>query len=421
MNGNLQVDEVLRDPPFARVGKQVAVGFIMIFFIANQFPHTTTIKEIAFYGSLILFASLLLSRKIVIHFDSPITIPAAIFIVIVLIGSVFAINKNNTIDDLYSHLIRYILIWIIIISFIESNYDFEVLITVVVLSTTFFCIYNIVDLYIIKNMPFSTRLLTGSQEITTNLVGINIILSVNLAYYKLKSSTNRRAKGGYSLAIIVLLFSLFAAQARSGFLALVLSALIVFLSNRNVIKLCVVLTLLAVAACYSPVGTRLTTQLSTDIRIQHMLLCLEVVKDHPLTGIGFGMQTFARDLDLVAYNKRVEEKYRLPVYADSILTDPHNLYTDIAVRSGIVGFSAFIHFIYTVYRTLLRMILANEKEGRDLSLALLASLSSFMFIGLFEPVFSHPFEAIFCFIFALTHILWKQTMAIHPKVLPNQR
>lgn len=406
--GSFWVDETECVTPFERIGKRGVVLFIWVFFIANQFPHTTTIKEIAFYGSMILFFPLFLTGRISVPWNSPFTAPALVFSIVVTVGSFWALNKSNTSADLYSHLVRYVILGIIITSVFEKRRDIEILFTLIVVSATFFCLYSMIDQYIIKKLSLHTRLLAGSQEITTNLLGIHIILSINLALYKVKLHKKCVAKICCFVAIIVLLLALFATQARSSFLALVLSTLIIFLSHRNLKKLAVILFFLAVAASYSPLGKRLTTNLTTDIRIQHMLLCLEVVKDYPLTGIGFGMQTFSDTLDLAAYNKRVEKKYPLNKYATTILTNPHNLYSDLAVRTGLFGFLAFIFFIYSNYWILLRALQEKEKISYNLALCILASLSSFLLIGFFEPVFSHPFEAVFCLIIAITHMLWNR-------------
>ena len=40
----------------------------------------------------------------------------------------------------------------------------------------------------------------------------------------------------------------------------------------------------------------------------------EVIKDYPIMGIGFGMQTFGKDLDLEKYHERIPEKYRVKLY-----------------------------------------------------------------------------------------------------------
>jgi len=404
--------EQLNATRFERIVKRIIVNFIFILFVANQFPHTTTFKEISFYGSLFLFLVLLCTQRVSIKIDSPLIPPALAFIIIATIGSFWALNRENTLHDIYAHLLRYVILWVIMTSVLEKRRNVELLITLIIASTTIFCLHSIVDLYVVKKLSIYTRLLTGAQEITTNLLGIHTILAINLAIYKLKSLKNGMVKIGFSLAIIILLLASFATQTRSTLGAIVLSILIIFVVNQKWLKLIVILAVIGLIAVFSPEGKRLSNvNMTSNIRIQQIFLCLEVLKDHPLTGIGFGMQTFGQDLDLAAYNKRVKAKYPLKKFPDSKLTNPHNLYTDIAVRTGVIGFFTFMVLIFTAYRLLLKTILAREKYYSDLALVNMASLSSFLFIAFFEPVFSHPFEVTLCLIFALVQLTYKKATA----------
>jgi len=61
--------------------------------------------------------------------------------------------------------------------------------------------------------------------------------------------------------------------------------------------------------------------------------------------------------------------------------------------------------IFIAYRFLIRAVLAGEKHASDLALAIMVALSFFMFIVFFELVFSHPFEALLCFLLAFVQLL----------------
>jgi len=291
------------------------------------------------------------------------------------------------------------------VNILEKRRDVEMLITLVVAATTFFCLYSLIDQYIVRKISMHTRLLAGGLEITINLLGIHTILALNLAIYKLKSLKNILAKAGFSFAIIILLVASIATQTRSTLLALVLSILIIFIASRNWLKLIVILAAIGTIAFCSPVGKRLSNNMTSNIRIQQIYLCLEIIKDHPLIGIGYGKQTFGTNLDLVGYNRKIKSEYPNKKFTNTVLGDPHNLYTDIAVRTGIIGFFMFIWFILTAYRSLLQTIWIQEKDNSDLGLVIMASLSSFLLIGFFEPVLSHPFESTLCLILALAQLL----------------
>ena len=73
-------------------------------------------------------------------------------------------------------------------------------------------------------------------------------------------------------------------------------------------------------------------------RIGVNYLAFEVVKDHPITGVGFGMETYRTAIDLHAYNASVPDKYK-----EEIHVDPHNIVGSIAVRTGFVGLALFFY------------------------------------------------------------------------------
>ncbi len=388
------------------IGKQIIIVCLWGFFTANQFPHVTTIKGIAYYLSLLVFILLVFTRKISINRASPLIPPALAFIITVTIGSFWALNPQNTQHDIYSHLIRYVILWVIMVNVLEKKRDVELLITFIVAATAIFCLYSFIDQYMIRKMSMYTRLLIGKREITINLLGIHTILAINFAIYKLKSLKNIIAKVGFSIAIIILLVASLATQARSTLLAFVLSILIIFIVNRKLRQLFVILTVVGVLVVYSPVGKRFSSgNLASNVRIQQMFLCWEVVKDHPLVGIGYGMQTFGQNLDLAAYTKKIKSEYPEQKFTNQILADPHNLYTDILVRTGIIGFIMFMWLILTAYCSLFKFISERDKFNSDLGPVIMASLSSFLLIGFFEPVFSHPFESTLCLIFVFVQLL----------------
>ena len=74
----------------------------------------------------------------------------------------------------------------------------------------------------------------------------------------------------------------------------------------------------------------------------------EIIKDYPITGIGFGMETYGTTVDLKAYYEKVPKKFRENI----IYNDPHNMYFDIAVRLGIVGFVLFLNIILVFFKML---------------------------------------------------------------------
>jgi len=79
-----------------------------------------------------------------------------------------------------------------------------------------------------------------------------------------------------------------------------------------------------------------------DPRIGIYHLFMEVCKDHPVIGVGFGRQTYTNPnlVDLKKYNENLPVKYRMK--PNWIYNCPHNAYLDIAVRTGVIGLILFL-------------------------------------------------------------------------------
>ncbi len=63
-----------------------------LFIFLNPFPHTTAIKEICFYSSVVMILILACFRKLDFSFRSPLTIPFLLFALWAFIGLFFALD-----------------------------------------------------------------------------------------------------------------------------------------------------------------------------------------------------------------------------------------------------------------------------------------------------------------------------------------
>ena len=95
-----------------------SIPFLMgIFIFFNPFPHTTAIKEICYYLSVFVVTILILSKNIDFTFKTPLLLPFGLFILWSFLSIFFALDKKNSIHDFYSHLIRYVILYYILINF----------------------------------------------------------------------------------------------------------------------------------------------------------------------------------------------------------------------------------------------------------------------------------------------------------------
>ena len=396
--------------------KKKKVGFILntllLFLIGvhvsfNPFPQLTAIQEISFYGSVLVLVVLLSLRKTTFSFKTPLTTPFILFVLWACFGLFFALNKPNTIHDIYAHLLKYLTVFFLLVNYFHSFKRFEILRNLIILSTAVFALYLPIYFYVILGKPFAVKLgYIMPWEIPSNFISVLTIfaLLLTLNIYNFKGLKTYKLIS--LLPASILIFTTLTTKTRAAIPALIVAVVACFITNKKMMAVLLVSFLLIVSLM--PVGDRFTptdlaSKLSTDDRVNIWYTFWEIIKEHPVTGIGYGIQTYDDDNFLHKYNQRVPSQYRQPVPHRS----PHNFYVDITVRMGFVGLAIFIFIIYRV----LRMARDIMKYGRNRfvkkwALCLIAALLAWLIQGIFESTVSGPAAMIFFMILAMMTILW---------------
>ena len=169
------------------------------------------------------------------------------------------------------------------------------------------------------------------------------------------------------------------------------------------------LPILALVIMVMPLKHQLTfdtimMKIHSDDRVNAWCCFYKMLEDHPVTGIGFGMQTYYDETLLNKYNERVPAKYKQA----TPLKAPHNLVVDIAVRVGVIGFLLFFYIIFAFARMSWSII----KPGRDdfirhWGVCFCATFVAIFIQGQFENIWwGSPIIILFA-IWAMTAILWR--------------
>jgi len=319
-----------------------------IFIFFNPFPHTTAIKEICFYSSFFIVLILIYFKKIDFSFKSPLTLPFALFTAWVFIGLFFALDKENSIHDFRAHLLNYLVFYYILINSFNSRKRLVCLSWVIIISATIFSIGEIYYFYFMLGNSFSTKLLPGLNEITVNQIGFITVTAVIFSLHNIITAGRLYVKTVSLICLFPLCILSVLTQARSAALAMLLSVIILCSKNKKLMGAC--LAIILVVVTITPVGNRfIHVNPVTDLRLDINYTTLEIIKDFPIIGIGFGMETYGNEkcINLDAYNKKVPAKYR----QESIHTFPHSMLFSIAVRTGLIGFALFLYILFMSFKT----------------------------------------------------------------------
>ena len=383
---------------------------IGIFIFFNPFPHTTAIKEICFYLAVLIVLILVVFRRSTFIFKTPLTLPLIFFLLWATLSIFWSLNMENSIHDVRAHLLNHIILYFLLINSFSSRKGLATLAWIVVISAAIFSVAGMFYFYIILDNPIGSRFGHLSTRGPTNVfpeLGVNFIGTITvfsmlicLHYFFQERHLYRRT--AIVACLIPLFIATFLTQSNGTFTALML-AITIKLSLKA--KKIVPFILLAVA------GIVVMTPLKDYIKISSLesrskinYVTYEVIKDYPIAGIGFGMQTFIENIDKKSYINSIPKKKR-----PTEIYTPHNWLLSIAVRLGIIGLILFLYII-VVFGKMCWETIRNPKDDdiKDWGYCTVIAFVAYFTIGIVEPVFLFKASAtIFYVILAMITILWR--------------
>ena len=119
----------------------------------------------------------------------------------------------------------------------------------------------------------------------------------------------------------------------------------------------------------------LTTSISNQTRFGMQYASLQVFKEHPIIGVGFGQETYYKRFHYPAWAKKNNWEFELLYENNKVKSYPtaYNMYTRLLAETGIIGVSIFLMLIYlSILRS--KYIWKNGKdEQKTMGLILLIS------------------------------------------------
>ncbi len=143
-----------------------------------------------------------------------------------------------------------------------------------------------------------------------------------------------------------------------------------------------------------------------DLRLNINYTTLQIIKDFPIIGIGFGMETYGNEkyINLGAYNKKSPVKYR----QQTMHFFPHSMAFSIAVRTGLVGFALSLYILFVSLKTCWQNIRhGNDDFIKSWGLCVTSVLMGLMIIANFEACSRHVQEVVLYTALAMMTIIWK--------------
>ena len=379
--------------------------FMGIYLFANPLP-LSAVNEFCFYLSVSALILLLVFRKTAFTLRSPLTLPIALFFLWSVFGLFFTLDFQNTLHDLRGHLLEYLIVFYLLVNYYNSQKKLEIISWLVIASATIFSIGAIIQYYFIEGFPFPARLgLTFRGAMQTDLIGFTTTFASILALHLFHKNKSVTYKILFIACFLLTTTATLLTQSRGSLIGLCASFIILcFANKRNLIFV----VLAALLIFLTPgMSERIKNEgFTKDIRAKINRLTIEVIKDHPIAGIGFGMQIYSNKnvLDLEKLNKQLPPEYQ---QNGGIIAAPHNTILDIAVRTGIVGLALFLYILITSLWMLWKTLsLKKDEYFRSWAICLFACFVSYMIPALFADTTFGPVAIDFYTMLAMITILW---------------
>ncbi len=437
---------------FLRVLNNGVLCLLGIFLFFNPFPHTTSIQEISFYLSVFLVVLGVIFRKMPFSFKSPLSVPLLIFTLWAAVGLFFALDQENSLHDFYAHLLKYLMLYFMLINAFRSRRRLEWLSWIIIISATVFCVGALgYEYLILGENEYSTRFGVRFVQNPTNLMGVITLLAAILSTHHLKEKGRSWwYRALLVFCLLVLLAVTVLTESRSNFVALGIVAVILLIKYKKVLLAFGLVFVLFVLL--SPIKDRFILSEKSNVgdmgsllhRISIAYISYEIMKDYPVFGTGFGIKTFQnrKAIDPNVYNTRLPKKLRLDewgprvvdlkAYKNQVLKNsgkddrppeeqgivehlfkrPHNMFLSIGVRMGFVGLALFLYLLFVAGK----MCWETMRYGQNAFLkgwghCVTAAFAMFLVKGSLDPVFTHLTEVALFTIFAMITIVWSLNRA----------
>ena len=404
-----QVQSYLTDKKTEFLVNFTTVLLGLFVFFAPFRGYLTAFWEISFYLSLAICVILASLRKIRLSFKTPLTIPLACFFIWALIGVFFALYPENSIHDVIFHILKYIISFFLLFNFFNTPRKFVNLSWVLIISGTVFTLWVIIYFYLFLDHSYTERI--DILNFSINTIGFISLSVLTLSLFMYDEAPKRSEK--IFLIFSVLMTTIITIQSIASFLGLAFSLImLVFIRRKTIIVYAasLIMLFLMINSNLVPLHNRfqineITNKFNSDERQYIWYFYSNVIKDYPITGIGYSLEMW----QYPDFWERYLNKLPKELVSDGLKTtkfDPHNMFISIAVHTGIVGFLIFMSILAAFANTSIKLIRKGRTSfAKNWAVCISALFIGYLIKGMAEEGLSNVGIFIFYVVLAMMGIL----------------
>jgi len=365
-------------------------------------PISTALQEICFYLSIFITLILVIYKNKTFSLKAPLTFSFGLLLLWTAVNILYIFRLSDY-SDIYRYLIKYLIYYYLLYNFIQTKTWFLNITVVILASIAVLSTGGIIYFYILLNHEISTRF--GFPDFASmNNIGIVMGVGILLALMHLTSE--------YKSLRIVSLCSFISASAatllcrsRASLVGILVAVVVLF--HKDLKKLAIVflaILLIPMVISDNELNKRYSLE-SFHERTAIQVVYWKMIQDRPLAGYGFSGQTYYTD-HVVKTFKKLRDPSILPEKVT--FYTPHNIFTDVAVRTGIIGLLVFVYVLFVFSRSCFVMI----RHGHDVfirkwALCIFAVFLSYVIQGLSTDVLLNYQANILYLIFGMATIIWR--------------
>jgi len=380
------------------------VPFLILINIAlNPFPHTTSIREISYYSGVALLAFYFLRYRDWSAFKTPLTLPVALFTAWAFVGLCWALDVGASFHDIRSHLLKYIVLFLLLTIFFNSRAKVRLLFWVIIVSVMISGFHDMYFFYVVDKNSFLTRMCIPNHQLPVGPLGFMALFASMLAVHLLRIGEFFWGKCASVLCLGGLLLILYVTQMRSLLVALPFIVVALFWDNKKILTAVMLVVVLVFFGFFTKLRSLDNTGSYTDrLTINYMSLLL--IKEHPITGIGFSMET-PGDSRFVDHEKLMDQVPIAIKNGGVEYTSPHSMWIGLTIQTGVIGLILFLAVWATGIRMCVKLIRDTVSLGNRLvGQLILSAIMLFSVYGVFNVVFMHFLELLMCVSFAVISV-----------------
>ncbi|WP_319526229.1 O-antigen ligase family protein [uncultured Desulfosarcina sp.] len=412
---------------------------LFTYIFLNPFSHITSAKEIFLYGGFSAFLLALIKKELSIAEIQkvPLIKVFLLFTVWAFLGLFSSIDVSNSVHDFYSYLLRYLILYVILVFVLQKEKRIELLGKLIVVSVFMISVYLMYKHFISDGKSIHMKLRTDLPEMPVNWVGFLLVFAVTLAVKFIFDPGVKKNKIMVRFFMVLALAVFFLVTVITQSRATTISVCFVFLAGfffRSWKNGVVLLVLVLMIFFFSPVKKRFNPSgIFGDVRVGLLFSSIKIVQEYPIFGLGYGFKCFANtDLDNLKkkfpdlYEKLVPNRFKKLIVTGKSrrviqFGDPHNIFSSVAVRTGVIGGLFFVAVLGAFWRNTWRLAQDNCSEfHRFYGVTILSAFSGVLFIAIMEPVGNHLFHTVFFTLLGMGSALsMHRNFAVRPNVEGN--